>query len=625
MANHSLPTTTSLYTDFVSQMAARFNDLALDLDSVGTTPTNLPSGAVRWNAATFTWEKWNGTAWAARSTRYDININGSVGATTASTGAFTTLSSNSTTSLAAGTTIGGVAAVTISGTQTLTNKTLTLPVIASISNSGTITLPTGTRTLVATDTTDTLTNKTLTTPRFASGGFIADANGNESLEFVTVASAVNFAQLTNSATGAAVQLAAAGGDVNVSLNLVPKGTGTVQVSGAPVVTTTAAQTLTNKTLTTPVIASIVNTGTLTLPTSTDTLVGRSTTDTLANKTLTAPRFASGGFIADANGNEQLLFTTTASAVNELTVTNAAAGTAPSIATTGSDANINLDLVAKGTGVVRADGIEVVTISGTQTLTNKTWQGSAIAVLYGGTGATDAATACTNLGVPSTTGTGASGSWNINAATVTNGVYTTSDQTIAGIKTFSSTIVGSINGNAATVTNGVYTTGDQTIGGNKTWTGVQALNGTNIHSFGNVVSSYTGYYRLGGRGFRKLTTGHSIEIVNNASTAVTHTLADNGDFTATGNVTAYSDIRLKTDLTKISNALTKVNQLNGYTYTRLDSGERQTGVVAQEVQAVLPEAVIDGGEHLAVAYGNMVGLLIEAVKELTARVEELEGH
>lgn len=55
-----------------------------------------------------------------------------------------------------------------------------------------------------------------------------------------------------------------------------------------VVGTTATQTLTNKTLTTPTIASITNTGTLTLPTSTDTLVGRATTDTLTNKTLTSP-------------------------------------------------------------------------------------------------------------------------------------------------------------------------------------------------------------------------------------------------------------------------------------------------------------------------------------------------
>jgi hypothetical protein len=57
----------------------------------------------------------------------------------------------------------------------------------------------------------------------------------------------------------------------------------------------------------------------------------------------------------------------------------------------------------------------------------------------------------------------------NAGSVTNGVYTTGDQTIAGAKTFSSTITGSVTGNAGTVTNGVYTQGNQTINGFKTFT------------------------------------------------------------------------------------------------------------------------------------------------------------
>ena len=63
---------------------------------------------------------------------------------------------------------------------------------------------------------------------------------------------------------------------------------TVSIDTATTVDKTTAQTLTNKTLTTPIISSISNTGTLTLPTSTDTLVGRNTTDTLTNKTLTSP-------------------------------------------------------------------------------------------------------------------------------------------------------------------------------------------------------------------------------------------------------------------------------------------------------------------------------------------------
>jgi hypothetical protein len=104
-----------------------------------------------------------------------------------------------------------------------------------------------------------------------------------------------------------------------------------------------------------------------------------------------------------------------------------------------------------------------------------------------------------------------------------------------------------------------------------------------------------------------------------------TFAANGDFTAVGDVTAFSDARLKTALQAIPDALAKVQSLTGYTYTRIDTGVRQTGVVAQEVQKVLPEAVSDTGDHLAVAYGNMVGLLIEAIKELADRVKELEAR
>lgn len=75
-------------------------------------------------------------------------------------------------------------------------------------------------------------------------------------------------------------------------------TGTATLGGSSLVTLSASQTLTNKTLTAPVISTISNTGTLTLPTTTDTLVGRATTDTLTNKTLTSPTI-SGGTINNA--------------------------------------------------------------------------------------------------------------------------------------------------------------------------------------------------------------------------------------------------------------------------------------------------------------------------------------
>lgn len=76
------------------------------------------------------------------------------------------------------------------------------------------------------------------------------------------------------------------------------------------------------------------------------------TETLSNKTLTAPRIASGGFIADANGNEQIIFTTTTSAVNEFTVANAATGNNPRLSATGDDSNVGIDFEVKGTGAYR---------------------------------------------------------------------------------------------------------------------------------------------------------------------------------------------------------------------------------------------------------------------------------
>lgn len=204
--------------------------------------------------------------------------------------------------------------ITASTTATFTNKTINL---SSNTLTGTIAqfntaLSDGDFATLAGS--ETLTNKTLTAPRFANAGFIADSNGNELLEFTATASAVNQITLANSAAGSAPSLSATGSDTNISLNLVAKGTGTVQAGGVPVVTTTESQTLTNKTLTSPVISSISNTGTLTLPTSTDTLVGRATTDTLTNKsidltnnTLTATSAQLRTAVSDETGTGSLVF------------------------------------------------------------------------------------------------------------------------------------------------------------------------------------------------------------------------------------------------------------------------------------------------------------------------------
>ena len=121
-----------------------------------------------------------------------------------------------------------------------------------------------------------------------------------------------------------------------------------------VVLDVATQTLTNKTLTTPVIASISNSGTMTVPTGGGTLATIGGTQTLTNKTLTSPILNTakiGTSLNDANGNELIKVTATGSAVNELTIANGASTTGPTLSATGGGANLNIIMTPKGTGSV----------------------------------------------------------------------------------------------------------------------------------------------------------------------------------------------------------------------------------------------------------------------------------
>lgn len=101
------------------------------------------------------------------------------------------------------------------------------------------------------------------------------------------------------------------------------------------------------------------------------------------------------------------------------------------------------------------------------------------------------------------------------------------------------------------------------------------------------------------------------------------LSVTGDITASGNITAYSDARLKSDVETISDALDLVCSMRGVRFTMND--ERSIGVIAQELRQIAPELVREGadGDHLlSVAYGNITGILIEAIKELRDEVAEL---
>lgn len=266
-------------------------------------------------------------------------------------------------------------------------------------------LPSGTliggQVIATTTGTQTLTNKTLTTPRV--GTAVLDSNGNEVIALTATASAVNEISIANSAAGNAVTIGAAGSDANISINLVPKGSGSVTWGGVQLVTTSGTQTLTNKTLTSPVISSISNTGTLTLPTSTDTLVGRSTTDTLTNKTLTNPSISSinnGGTITIPLGNLTLATLSGAETLSNKTlispaisaISNGGTVTVPSgnltlVSQTGAETLSNKTLSFPaissinngGTVTLPSGNVTLATQAGSETLSNKTIQSSSMSI------------------------------------------------------------------------------------------------------------------------------------------------------------------------------------------------------------------------------------------------------
>lgn len=100
----------------------------------------------------------------------------------------------------------------------------------------------------------------------------------------------------------------------------------------------------------------------------------------------------------------------------------------------------------------------------------------------------------------------------------------------------------------------------------------------------------------------------------------------GNLTAAGNITAYSDRRIKTNVSEVKHALARLLNLHGVTFLRTDNGMTGIGLIAQDVEAQFPEAVMKAQDHqgtLSVAYGNLVGPIVEALRELNDRLVALE--
>lgn len=125
-------------------------------------------------------------------------------------------------------------------------------------------------------------------------------------------------------------------------------------------------------------------------------------------------------------------------------------------------------------------------------------------------------------------------------------------------------------------------------------------------------------------------GKSLAITNNDTAKITFS-SSSGNIVTVGDITAFgtvSDRNRKENIVKIDNALEKVSQISGYTFNYIGDDTPMTGVIAQEVEEVLPEVVYetespDGTQSKAVRHGNIVGLLIESIKELKAEIEELK--
>lgn len=94
----------------------------------------------------------------------------------------------------------------------------------------------------------------------------------------------------------------------------------------------------------------------------------------------------------------------------------------------------------------------------------------------------------------------------------------------------------------------------------------------------------------------------------------------------GTIGNVSDIRIKDNLSKITNSIEKINKINGYIYTRKDTGNIETGLIAQEVLSILPQVVnLDNStNYYNISYGNLAGLLVEGIKELNNRLLSIEN-
>ena len=159
------------------------------------------------------------------------------------------------------------------------------------------------------------------------------------------------------------------------------------------------------------------------------------------------------------------------------------------------------------------------------------------------------------------------------------------------------------------------------------TGVMTLTNSSVRGLFSAGTGVTYNSTTG-----SISIGQAVATTSNVTFAnlnTSGTIVSAGNISSNGDVTAFassSDIRKKENINKIDNALEKVLSVSGYTYNFIGDDRRITGVIAQEIEQILPEAVYEiddpafGSKTKAVRYGNIIGLLIEAIKELKSELD-----
>jgi hypothetical protein len=514
-----------------------------------------------------------------------------------------------------------------------TNANLT-GVITSVGNATSIASQTGTgSTFVVSG------SPTITTPVIAQ---INDASTNATLKLASIASAVNQVTIENSATGNSVHIRATGGDASVGLHLVAKGSsGYVNVTDGVDETkrilfnasggTTATRTMLSSTQTVD--------RTISLPDATDTLVGKATTDTLTNKTLTSPTMTAPVLGTPASGTltnctfPTLNQNTTGTAANVTgTVLIANGGTssttaAAALTALGAYPSANPSGYTSNTGTVTGvtGTAPVVSSGGTAPAISMAAASSGVNGYMTGTYATKLDGIATGATANTGTVTSVSTSGNVSGITLTGSVTTSGTLTLGGaIGTLNQNTTGSsgsCTGNAATAStvSGVATT--MGTSGSALNTSYAGQAGPQVYGNGGGGAVWS-MHRPGAFGLNIGLDSDNVFRIGGWSASTNRFQMDmTGNLTMAGNVTAYSDERLKKDWAELpDDFIVRLAEIKHGTFTRLDGGLRQVGVSAQSLQNLLPEAVIEQSGYLSVAYGNAA---LAAVIELSKRVLELE--